>query len=348
MDLQTSGPVERLLRFDDLRTVGPFDQWWEDTSAFFAANPLQSPANKGRYITNGFFCERAMMVDTQYDSVSLDVTARHSSMVGNFLMVQRNLYGSSVGRRGDDPVFHRCGDVSIIDFASQFQCLHETSGIQCVYVFKSELGLDPSAPLPHRHFEAASPMAQLLNAEMDRIFNPLMSGRRAFSNAILDRFLACVRVAILGRRDYSDVRLQARDALRDLICDFIERNLESETLSTQTLLAQFGVSRASLYRMFEHEGGVRNYITNRRLFRAVFQISTNPMSRGQIYQAAEKWGFSSAANFSRSVRREFGATPGSLFEAPFRNLLRPIITPQLHKLVTETGAAPDLIEALAA
>lgn len=345
---QTGGTVDRLLRFDELRTSGPFDIWWEDTSAFFAANPLQSPANKGLYITHGFFCDRAMIVDTQYDSASLHVTARHSSMVGNFLMVQRNLYGGSVGRRGDEPVVQRCGDVSIIDFASQFECLHETSGIQCVYVFKSELGLDASAPLPHRHFEASSTMARILNAEMDRIFNPLMAGRRAFSDAILDRFLACVRTAILGRPDYGDVRLQARDALRDVICDFIERNLDSETLSTQTLLTRFGVSRATLYRMFENEGGVRNYISNRRLFRAVFQISTNPMTRGQINQAAEKWGFSSAANFSRSVRREFGATPGSLFEAPFRNLLRPSITPQLHKLVTTSGAAPDLIDALAA
>ncbi|MEM9841424.1 MAG: helix-turn-helix domain-containing protein, partial [Pseudomonadota bacterium] len=67
---------------------------------------------------------------------------------------------------------------------------------------------------------------------------------------------------------------------------------------------------------FQAEGGVRNYITRRRLQRAVLDIAENPTRRGQIHEAALRWGFASDTTFHRAVRREFGTSPGALFEMP--------------------------------
>lgn len=327
---------------------GTFDDWRDGSSAFFFVNSLQSPLNKGYFTTRGFYSGRAIIADTSYDSQSLEVTRHHNSLVADFVFVQRYLSGGAIGQCGETPFVHRVGDVSIVDFARQFRGVHEASRLQMVYLTKTELGLDPSAPLPHRNLPGQSTLGALLNAEMDRLYDPLTAGHLDLKQAAFERFLACVRMAILGDNSGDDVRLQARNALRDLICDFIERHLESPTLSTQTILQRFGVSRASLYRMFEPHGGVRNYISDRRLFRAVFEISVNPLKRGQIYRAAERWGFSSAANFSRSVRREFGTTPGNLFQAPFEHPIKPSSSAQFYDFISSGDIAPHLCAALAA
>jgi len=130
------------------------------------------------------------------------------------------------------------------------------------------------------------------------------------------RFIACLKLAIGSEDQDTDVRRRARDAVAAAIRVHIEQNLESYSLSTTSLLRQFGVSRASLYRMFESSGGVRQYISDRRLYRAVLDLNKSPLRRGQINQISEKWGFSSAASFNRAIRREFGVTPGSMVKVP--------------------------------
>ena len=103
-------------------------------------------------------------------------------------------------------------------------------------------------------------------------------------------------------------------AIANTIRRFIEQNLDSPELDVDLILKQFGVSRASLYRIFESANGVRQYISNRRLHRAVVELSEAPMERGRVGSIAEKWNFSSAGNFNRAVRREFDITPGNLFD----------------------------------
>ncbi|MEM9842024.1 MAG: helix-turn-helix domain-containing protein, partial [Pseudomonadota bacterium] len=74
-------------------------------------------------------------------------------------------------------------------------------------------------------------------------------------------------------------------------------------------------SRAGLYRMFEQQGGVRHYITERRAVRAVLELSQGAQTRGAVQDAADRWGFSSGPNFNRVIKRMFGVTPGALLEA---------------------------------
>ena len=123
--------------------------------------------------------------------------------------------------------------------------------------------------------------------------------------------------AVMTRPQYATSRRRAARYGQFLaIQSYIEQNLSRMDLCAETLLPKFGVSRATLYRLFEEEGGVRNYIVDRRLFRAILDISTGPQHRGKIQQAAKRWGFSSAANFNRSVRHTFGGAPGALLRSP--------------------------------
>lgn len=314
--------VPKIEFFDDKRQ-GCFDYWRAHTSPLYDTIPADSPDNTGLFKMRGFCSPRGIVSASTYDATSLQLTKRHSSVMGDTLFVQRFVFGGAVGRSDDTPFAYRPGDVSIIDFAHQFEGLHAASHVQGVFLKKASLGFDPDRPVPLHTYPAGTVMARLLNAELDRLYQPLLAGECQLNEETFDRFEGCVKMAFTGAPTDGDVRTQARNALRDLVCAYIERSLASPELNTGAILREFGVSRATLYRMFDSENGVRNYISNRRLFRAVFEISASPARRGLIHEVAERWGFSSDANFSRSVRRAFGTSPGKIFGRPHANVEEP-------------------------
>lgn len=92
----------------------------------------------------------------------------------------------------------------------------------------------------------------------------------------------------------------------------IERQLTQHDFGPESLLLQFGVSRATLYRMFVPFGGVTAYITERRLRYALQRISDNGPDKPRIKQLAHDLGYKHATAFSRAFRRFFGVSPSAL------------------------------------
>lgn len=79
------------------------------------------------------------------------------------------------------------------------------------------------------------------------------------------------------------------------------------------MAAALHVSRATLYRRFEAEGGIVHYIRQRRLLRA------HPLPAGNAQRVfpkrlADELGFNCAAQFSRSFRAQFGYSPSEVGE----------------------------------
>jgi len=134
----------------------------------------------------------------------------------------------------------------------------------------------------------------------------------AYAPELYTQFIAYLKLALGSEQKCGDVRREVREANKVAMCQFIEIHLDRPELSVALLLKNFGVSRASLFRIFEEFGGVRQYISDRRLMRAVLDISKGERRRGEISVIAEKWGFSSHANFNRAVQRKFGLPPGAL------------------------------------
>ncbi len=88
----------------------------------------------------------------------------------------------------------------------------------------------------------------------------------------------------------------------------IRRNLSSPTLTVEEVCRVVGVSRAQLYRIFEPVGGVATEIRRQRLF-ASHDALCDRSDRRKVNQIAYDLGFSSADEFSRVFRREFGYSP---------------------------------------
>jgi AraC-like DNA-binding protein len=112
-------------------------------------------------------------------------------------------------------------------------------------------------------------------------------------------------ITALGREG---LRRAALDSLKRLV----ERHLDSPALSAEFVCARSGWSRATVYRLFEAEGGLTRYIRKRRLLRALRELMSGQQPYRRIVDLAIEHQFSSEATFNRAFRRAFGIPPGKV------------------------------------
>lgn len=245
-----------------------------------------------------------------------DHTRKHVRETEHLVCIHRYLHGETYGTTDGQPFTTRPGTIVFRDMSQLYYGIQTEGLAQGIYFPSAVIGYDPSRASNLLTYTQHSTLGRLLHAEFDFFFGELAAGAGALDAKRFNRLIACLTLACEGSVANEDVRTVAREALADLIRCYIEENLASPDLSTTSILKSFGVSRASLYRIFAPEGGVRNYISRRRLFRAAFDLSNTATVRGMITRTAEKWGFSSDANFHRSIKNVFGVKPGSLFAHP--------------------------------
>lgn len=88
----------------------------------------------------------------------------------------------------------------------------------------------------------------------------------------------------------------------------IAKYLADPTLTPDLLCRDLGVSRSSLYRVFEPLGGVSTYIRRARLCKTRDALADISDSRS-ISAIAEQWGFMDPSTYSRMFKKEFGVSP---------------------------------------
>lgn len=325
--------------FTEFSVAGNFDVWREHTAWAVDSAPMHADANvtasafnahEPPYRARVFFHDEGLISHLEYNAVALSHTKRHIEMSHGLVYLGRYPSGGIIANDLGRTKPSTPGTIVLFDYAKPFQEFHTRSIQQCLYIQKSALGLRDRDQIPPQTLVDTSPMARLLNAQMDAVFGKLYTDTPVFSDAAYLQLLACIQLAINPVLTARDVRARARNALFELICDYIRTHIHLPNLGTNMILAQFGVSRAGLYRMFVAEGGVETHITRVRMIRAAFEIATSPKTRGQIATVVEKWGFSSNAHFNRLVRRAFGVSPSSLFLAPIGTF-------------GETGEKPHLV-----
>ncbi|MGO8738458.1 helix-turn-helix domain-containing protein [Rhodoblastus sp.] len=90
---------------------------------------------------------------------------------------------------------------------------------------------------------------------------------------------------------------------------YIDRNLRSPALDADRLADIYGVSRASLYRLFEPVGGVASYIRKARLNRAYQEIVTGELPSRRVSAIAFSLGFTNVSAFNRAFKDHYGVSP---------------------------------------
>jgi AraC-like DNA-binding protein len=135
--------------------------------------------------------------------------------------------------------------------------------------------------------------------------------------AVLD----LVSVALAARLDRpaavpSDTRQRA---LLRSIHAYVEQRLGDRGLSPDSIAAAHHISVRYLYKLFEAEGhSVAEWIRQRRLDRCRRDLCDPVLGSRPVSAIAARWGFASAAHFSRAFRAVHGMPPGE-----FRRLANP-------------------------
>lgn len=156
--------------------------------------------------------------------------------------------------------------------------------------------------------EYDSPLAReipALLADLSRNL-PGMDGQQAF-DAI--HTCALLIAAAFGKttRLTGNARAAVRTAMFARARQYIDANLGEVDLTPERVLAASQLSRPTLYRLFEPEGGLAAYIRNRRLREAADELHRYPSK--DIVEIAYGVGFNSASDFSRAFRRAYEMSP---------------------------------------
>jgi AraC-like DNA-binding protein len=100
--------------------------------------------------------------------------------------------------------------------------------------------------------------------------------------------------------------------LRQMAVSYIDEHLTDRGLTPVTVAAALRLSRTSLYRLFEREGGVHAHILAGRLDRCLVALVDNRARSQSISAVAFAHDFNSEAHFSRAFRSRFGISARDL------------------------------------
>ncbi len=293
-------------------------QAWEQTAEVFDLTPMRTATSTNIFVSRTWTTKACLFAQQHFDSHVHRHTEKHIQQSGGFVSVHRYLDGAMIGETAGKPIAMMPGRILIRDFAMPYHGVMLPSVIQVLLIPHQALGFRSGTHPGQIFFDAGTTLGQVMHRQFDEIFAGLLSGQKTVELSRFQQLLSCVKLAINRGNVDRDVRARVRHDLGGVIKDFVEKHLRSPELKTATLLKEFGVSRATLFRIFEPYGGVRSYISKRRMGRAIFQIAQAYSTRGQISQASSDWGFSSDANFNRAVHRHFGAAPSALFSQAVR------------------------------
>lgn len=323
--------------------AGDIEVWMAACSGIFGLAPINREDAKNDCHVSSWFVDPITITKSRYCGMAAQRTNWHVEEAGAQIHVHRYVRGRASVETAGLPVECDAGTITLLDYARPFRSIHTENSCESFFVPHSAIGYHPSDALHAPIYAAQSMMGRLIGREMDNLLSLVRGGAKSISPDDVRRFLGCVELAMAPHEASDGARAQVRDSLKRAIMVFIEQRLASPDINVTMVLKNFGVSRASLYRMFEAEDGVRAYINRRRLYRAVGDLATAPHRRGHVHMVSERWGFSSDASFNRMVKREFGVTPGALFGMPITIPEKPLCESIVHKLMWR-AARPAPIE----
>ncbi len=229
-------------------------------------------------------------------------------------MIQLYVRGLGISPKGRNEVTVRAGDILVSDLAQD--TVIQTSDFENLSLVVPRALISGNLAKPdHQHqrvIPGDQPVAQLFKQMILVVF------RNAPKMTIKDGMLSTspllrMTEGLLNSGDgvsVPEVDGSAVDqALLVGVKRFIEDHLADPALRPETIVARVGISRSSLYRLFEPLGGVASYIRTRRLRRSVRDLLDPGMERRRIYEIAYAWGFQRESDYARVFRREFGLTP---------------------------------------
>lgn len=240
----------------------------------------------------------------------------------DLIFVQMTLEGSDLRVVNGETVLVEAGDISIFDLSrpmhSETQhCRNLTLVLPRHLLFSKDTQNDALHGLV---LKRSTSTARLIGNHLRTLFEGLPVITQAEAPAIVTATANLV-TNLVGQQiaERSQPSPTVRGAVIMEIRRYIEQHIAMPDLGPDHLCRMFGLSRASLYRLFEPIGGVTDHIRTRRL-RLAFEMLANDHQR-TVSEIAYSCGFSDVSAFSRAFRNQFAMSPSEVRDTADRGSL---------------------------
>jgi AraC-like DNA-binding protein len=189
---------------------------------------------------------------------------------------------------------------------------HERPACRLLSVFVPrdivEAGLPDAGSIHGRIVQQGTPLGRLILDHAAAISRDMPKLDR---HGATDALTAGAQLLIAAFRKESRLTGAGRASLQVAVMGqvrrYVEANLHQGNLTPTSVVEELQLKRATIYRWFEHEGGLGTYIRNRRLREAADELIRFPHL--QVTEIAYGLGFRSASDFTRAFRRAFDISP---------------------------------------
>ena len=298
-----------------MSAVLSLEEWRELARPFF---DVVSAGGPKAFRARGTFAQHGRLIssDVRFGSALFAHDPKLLKAYDNeYLLFERYTEGTARGLVGEISARIDPKTIHVMDMSRRVQTATTNAVVRGVVIPHHVIGYDPSRDAPYVALPLASPRGRLLDLALQMMLAPSLPVTDAEAVSLADAFVGLVRHLMLNQPD-PDAGNPMAQAGRLRVEDYINRALGNPDLSVARLCRIFGLSRATLYRMFADEGGVQRYIDARRLDRCFAELHHAPATYGRIRDVAGRWGFHEAADFNRRFKSRFGIRPSDCLVTP--------------------------------
>lgn len=289
------------------RGLEALDEWRFAALPFFEITPLTEAE---AFVGQSVFGRAGGLVLSRVRFSSQRMEHDPSKLRGvdhNYLLFERYRSGCGRGLVDGNATTISDGGMHLVDMSRHYVTIANVQRADGVLIPHDAVGYDPSRhsayfPLPEHSQDGHTLANGVVSLEA------AVANRRAEdASDVASAFCGLIRALLLGETD--DLDQEARRGRKLLLHGYVERHLQDDDLTAERLCRDLAMSRATLYRSLEDEGGVRSFVNGLRLEQCFAELLQATAQRGQVRVVAERWGFHDAASFHRSFRRRFGFAP---------------------------------------
>lgn len=291
------------------------EQWRELASPIYEVYPDEPDEMAGVNIeieeTEGLFLAK---IAAPAQMLVHDPTT-HNNACHDYLLFERFYEGGGQAEVGDTGFEVAPSRLHLIDMSQRYVSRKRRSFSRGICIPHALLGYQRGEEPVFSSVEMDSPKGRLLAAAHAELLNTPADKTAGDTALIAQTFVGLVRQLMLGSKPGHAPTGDRELPFALLLQDHITNNLQDPGLNAETLSTTFGVSRATLYRHFEKDGGIARTIRNRRLDRCFFELSRVQPGRGRVAAVARRWHFTDPKHFNRLFHERFGMAPSECLSA---------------------------------
>lgn len=295
------------------------EAWQALTRPLFAASTLTAP---DEFAAAWTLHQLGRLVVSQVEFSAQEFIRdprRHQPADDELLLLELYEAGSGRGYSGELPTFIDPHHIHLVDMSRSYRTVTTATRTIGVVLPHEAVRYDPRRYPPYLSLPMDTPRGAILAAALRMLAKQLPAVTTAEAPALSEAFAGLVHSLLLAPIVPASMAEAHFPGAAARVRGFIDRHLADE-LDVDQLQRRFGMSRATLYRLFRTQGGVETYIRDRRLDRCSVELMQAAPARGRVREVAERMGFIDAGHFTRSYRQRFGVAPTDHLGARLRML----------------------------